>query len=220
MAISLHRPVILFLRIAERGAVAVLRVDPFAIIDQSGPGSGEAVSPIFMSGFIVLEMLARMSPDACLSLCCRIALVGVAISSAELLAIRREFGTCGVFNWRILRTCYFESEVPLAARAGPRLGVYAAVVAILAVRFSASAFYIVLPNSQLAPAALALAVAGTLYIHFRCVYGLDGSDQMGLIVTMTGLLAALPATLPRRPWGSGSSLANPAWPTPRPGSQS
>ena len=135
-----------------------------------------------------------MSPDACLSLCCRIALVGVAISSAELLAIRREFGTCGVFDWRILRTCYFlNPRSPLAARAWAATGSYAAVVAILAVRFSASAFYIVLPNSQLAPAALALAVAGTLYIHFRCVYGLDGSDQMGLIVTMTGLLAALPS---------------------------
>jgi hypothetical protein len=117
--------------------------------------------------------------------------VGVAISSAEYLTIRRDFRQEGVFAWRILssrpeivRLRHMRSVVDL-------LGSYKVFVALNWLRLGCCfALPFLLSTRTVAlPLLAALALSSVVFLA-RNIVGCDGSDQMGLVV-LVGLTVYL-----------------------------
>lgn len=117
---------------------------------------------------------------------------GVIVGSLELLQLRREFEAGGFYDGRVVRTdlpdmpaAWLEGAIAWAfhPRAFPVLAI---------VRAAAGAVMLIAPiETDLSGAAVWTAFLTTLLVHLRCQYGLDGSDQMLLIVLGSLSIAAI-----------------------------
>jgi hypothetical protein len=118
--------------------------------------------------------------------------VGLAISSLEYLAIRREFRADGLYSWPIVRTALLRRTPPpsidrlLGAIYGAR-----GVTLLLGTRLTAAVgLLLATPASAGFSVAAAILVVSHLTFSARQVFGDDGSDQMNSILAVTVFLCA------------------------------
>jgi hypothetical protein len=145
----------------------------------------------------VFDAFFSTNSYSCLRTCCLLALWGTVVSSLELLSNRKEFQCGGVFDWSVLNTCYFLNERRLVVHVIFRImdSYQATIFAVLA-RIVGATFFVACDSHLVAMLSLIAVVLGTLFLHFRCVYGLDGADQMGLIVIATVALCEIGDRMP------------------------
>jgi hypothetical protein len=112
-----------------------------------------------------------------------LASTGVVIASVELLALREEFDAGGLFSWDVLRT---GSRATLSiGTGGPRRWIAHSlfVPAVAGARASAGLILICFSdNYALSTASVFAIIASSIVMHWRAPLGLDGSDQMSLII--------------------------------------
>lgn len=124
-------------------------------------------------------------------------IAGLSVSTLEFLSIAANFGSSGVYSWRILQ---LRPSVPRGARLGPLVDALfdeQGMRALLVVRLTALTLTVVAPlGSWLFSLAIALLVANTFVFTWRREYGDDGSDQMSTIVLVTLLLTVGPHSTP------------------------
>jgi hypothetical protein len=114
--------------------------------------------------------------------------VGVAIQSLEILAQRRVFSTDGLYNWDVLSTtARFTTVDPLGVILGYAFR-YETFVAMALVQLAVAIAVLSGQFSAWSLTLCGLLFSGHLLFVFRNHYGLDGSDQMMLLV-LAGLLA-------------------------------
>jgi hypothetical protein len=113
----------------------------------------------------------------------RIAMVGILVNGAEWLSRWR--ANVRFFRWDLLQTRLPRSGAALERLGGERVFAAGVVVGMVA-SVGAS---LPITHDELALAALAIATIGSLsFLHLRCSFGFDGSDQMQVIV-WSGLAA-------------------------------
>jgi uncharacterized membrane protein (DUF485 family) len=109
--------------------------------------------------------------------------VGCLIASLELLAIKWEFGTAGLFSWNVLRTL---SRATLRLGAGKSNAVISHpgfVPAITGVRALAVVTLILFGNyHELSTACIIVVIAASVFMYWRAPLGMDGSDQMSILI--------------------------------------
>jgi hypothetical protein len=116
-----------------------------------------------------------------------LASIGVVISSAEYLCIRREFRNEGVLAWRI-----FGSRPEILRRRSllrPLAGLFceSGVVTLIVARLLAALGLLMQPSPGLmASILLATVTATSIAMSLRNIVGMDGADQMTVVV-FTGL---------------------------------
>lgn len=127
-----------------------------------------------------------LSLEFALTLTTRLAGVAVAISSAELLWRRAHLEEGGLLDWGPRRRSPRRGDFELRAlllSARP-------FVWVMALRLSSACVLVIMPNpAVLRVICVAVVVVSTLLFHFRNPYGLDGADQMALVVFGALLLA-------------------------------
>jgi len=119
------------------------------------------------------------------------------VSTLEYWVIAREFGTAGVYSWRILQ---LRPGVPRGTPIGALMGglfAEAGMRGLLLLRLLALAWIVATPLGRWPfSAGMALLVATTLILTWRRLFGDDGSDQMNMIVLITLLLCVGPQSTP------------------------
>jgi hypothetical protein len=114
--------------------------------------------------------------------------IGLILSSLEWLRLRHEFGSMGIFDWKVvsLRHRFSPStDGVLRKLAGP-VGVELA----LGIRALAACWCLAFPLADLR-IPLGILVATNLFMQFRCKYGLEGSDQMLSLISISLWIGAL-----------------------------
>jgi len=144
-------------------------------------------------------MLDALPPqDLALRATISIVAIGTAITSLESLYLQRDFRAGGIFCWRILQTrSLIEAKGPIARlldhlMQGP---VFTGLVA----SEGAAAIGLLFTGScnACSLAVLTLIVLSLLIRHSRAPYGLDGSDQMSLLLFVSLWLRSIQ---PSNPW--------------------
>lgn len=111
---------------------------------------------------------------------------GGLISSLELLAGRREFREDGLFAWEVLRSVGMTADDGRLSRLLASLLRYPNVLVVFGLRAVAFASVGILaltrPPGPAFVGALGLAFFTGLLFQFRTPYGLDGSDQVSMVV--------------------------------------
>lgn len=132
-----------------------------------------------------------MSPGEPLWWCAVIAGTGACVTAGEALLGRRDLGRGGLFDWACARTDYLtairrsRTSSWLASDAATSLILGARLPALLAVASGA-------PVAQ--PIGLAVLLTSVIWFHVRCPLGLDGADQMTLLVlAATSVASAVPS---------------------------
>jgi hypothetical protein len=138
-----------------------------------------------------------MTPLETASIMAAIGAVGVAIDSAEMLAIRHAFGQDGIYSFELLRTGrYFFLEGPLAKPLG-NLMAFPGVLVLPILQLICAATLLALPFADpqtyrwLGVIACSGILAARMLLYARNVFGQDGSDQMLLVVHMSALVVYL-----------------------------
>jgi hypothetical protein len=112
-----------------------------------------------------------------------LASIGVFIASLELLTLKAEFEDRGLFSWDVLRTV---SRATLSVGTGrPRQLISHPffVPAVTGARALAALFLIFFSNRYaLGTACVFVIMAASIVMYWRAPLGLDGSDQMSLII--------------------------------------
>jgi hypothetical protein len=117
--------------------------------------------------------------------------MGVLVTSLEYLALHRHYGPGGVFSWNVYSLTYRWTAEGGVARTLQRVFSARGFLGLSAVRAACAALLLLVPalgSGERALLLFILVLSGFL-LHLRSIYGLDGSDQMTLFVSM-GLFAA------------------------------
>lgn len=132
----------------------------------------------------MFELFSRMDwvADAAASLAC----VAVVIDSLEVVANRREYAADGIYNHEVLRTSYAWMLEGVPAALLGSLFRYPNYLGLVGVQLLAAVLLLSHLLPALAPALVILLLCCRLLSHLRNQYGLDGSDQM-LVVVLGGL---------------------------------
>lgn len=111
--------------------------------------------------------------------------VGVFISSLEYLAIHKEFKNHGIFSWKIFssRNEFLNGWVPW--QKFNFLFGYRAFIIMHALRIACVLLLPFINDHFLKILLLGFLVISSLLFFFRSIVGLDGADQMSLIITIT-----------------------------------
>jgi hypothetical protein len=144
-----------------------------------------------------------MSPPQAVQQVLYFAAIGAFVASAELLRLKSAFAAGGLLNWGILRTdgSWRPQWLCMLDVVFDTPGLYC----LLLTRAGASIMLLVVPyQSATGLLALLLVVSTSIFAHARSTYGLDGSDQMMLIVFTS---VTLGATLSPDETGQRLSLA-------------
>jgi len=108
---------------------------------------------------------------------------GCLIASLELVAIKWDFGASGLFSWQVLRTL---SRATLRARAGKSNTVISHASFLPAVAGVRALSVVILIFGghcySLSTACVLVVIAASILIYWRAPLGMDGSDQMSLLV--------------------------------------
>ncbi len=140
-----------------------------------------------------------MSVQSALVLIGMIAAVGIVVDSLEQIAQRETLSESGVFAFSVLRTGWRPFVDGPMARPLSWLMAYPRVLAVLALQMGGALLLLVLPLADdglrqvLGIAGFALVVVSRMLIYARNQMGLDGSDQMFLVVSTAGLIGWLGA---------------------------
>ena len=131
--------------------------------------------------------------DSALTGVARLSSVGILLSTGEYLALRHEFLPFGLFDWRILSS---NRRRKVTSRYVPQLLIGSGALPALLLRFAASLALFVLGFQRSAVGLLVLSVIGitTLFVNYRLRLGLDGSDQMLTLLSITLWIASLGRT--------------------------
>jgi hypothetical protein len=108
--------------------------------------------------------------------------IGLVLSSLEWLRLHHEFGNKGIFDWKVVSLRHrFNPLIDAVLRriAGP-----VSVELVLSLRTLAACWCLVCPLGDLR-IPLSVLVITNLLIHFRCKYGLEGSDQMLTLLSVS-----------------------------------
>jgi hypothetical protein len=110
---------------------------------------------------------------------------GVFISSLEYLAIHKEFKMNGIFSWKIFssRNEFLNSWIP-SQKLNFLFG-YRAFIMMHALRIACVLLLPFIPDHFFKIFLLGILAISSLLFSFRSVVGLDGADQMNLIITIT-----------------------------------
>ncbi len=124
-----------------------------------------------------------MDPEITYALIVILASIGVFIASVELLTLQEEFEDGGLFSWDVLRTV---SRATLSVGTGrPRQLISHPffVPAVTGARALAALILIFFSNNYVLSTACVFAIiAASIVMSWRAPLGLDGSDQMSLII--------------------------------------
>jgi len=139
-----------------------------------------------------------------------ISAIGVLIDSAELLVIRAQLGSGGIYDWHVLRTTQPSFDHLPSARLFDRIFAYPHVLALPVVQIIAAATLVTIPvvggPGAVGAVAAGVILAARMLLYARNQYGQDGSDQM-ILVVMWACSSPRPPTItrwPPSPW--------PTWP--------
>jgi hypothetical protein len=137
-----------------------------------------------------------MNPQSVALWCAAPLAIGVSVDSLELLADRRQLQEGGLYGYSVLAT---GRPITLWGPLAPALGTvfrYPAVLSLAAAQMAAAAVLIVAASvhtsAWFVPAGLAAAaiLGARMLLYLRNQLGLDGADQMTLVVA-TGVAVAL-----------------------------
>jgi hypothetical protein len=124
-----------------------------------------------------------MDQDSTYALIVMLASTGIFIASVEFLTLKGDFADGGLFSWQVLRTI---SKATLSVGTGrPRrlISHPSFVPAVIGTRTLAALILIVLGNNHaLSTACVFAVVAASMLMYWRAPLGLDGSDQMSIII--------------------------------------
>lgn len=111
--------------------------------------------------------------------------VGIFISSLEYLAIHKEFKINGIFSWKIFssRNEFLNSWLPWQ-KINFLFG-YRAFIVMHALRIASVLLLPFIPDNFYKILLLGFLAISSLLFSFRSIVGLDGADQMNLIITIT-----------------------------------
>lgn len=121
-----------------------------------------------------------------------LALIGILISSLELLYNWETYKDDELFSWKII------SSTKMTQRKGV-LNIlsfflkYPNFLGVLSIRIVAILFTFILGNT-LETFLIAIIIITTLFINYRSIYGQDGSDQMSSIILVTLLIYSIDPT--------------------------
>lgn len=131
-------------------------------------------------------------PSVALGLTERLAAVGTALASVELLARPRALGKDGLLSWSVARLRSVTLAVGRPAHVLDQIFAPPGVHALACARALAAALVLVTPTGSAASAhGLAVCAGITLLLMLRTPYGNDGADQMLLLVLVSSALARL-----------------------------
>ena len=123
-----------------------------------------------------------MEPNALLRVTQILISIGVAVLALETLAERRLFSSAGLYAWNVLSTNIWWTQRGVGRAALNALLRYPGFLILISLQLAAALMLL----SGLFPGWAVAAVAVMLAVHllflFRNQYGLDGSDQMMLLV--------------------------------------
>ena len=127
--------------------------------------------------------MTAVSADTAYALIVILASVGVLISSMELFTLRKEFEAGGLFSWYVLQTISRATLTVGRGRSSRLVSHPVFVPAIMGARaLAALALIFFSKNQALGTVCVLGVIAVSLIMHFRAPLGLDGSDQMSLII--------------------------------------
>ncbi len=120
--------------------------------------------------------------------------VGVIVSSLEFLRARAHYRSGGLLSWEVLRYRLALTARPVPGELTERMFSDTGLTAIVAARIAGAAILLA-PAVWLGEpwriAGLGLALLATLLLYLRSPYGLDGADQMMLIVLVGAFVSHL-----------------------------
>ena len=124
-----------------------------------------------------------MDLDAAYTLVIALASISVLIGSVELIIIRAEFEDSGLFGWAVLRTLS-KFSLTVGADRVQRLISHRLFVPLIAGGRASAALALIFLGDRLtlSAACVLFIVAATVLLYWRSPVGLDGSDQMTLII--------------------------------------
>lgn len=127
--------------------------------------------------------MTSVSPDTAYALIVILASAGVLISSMELLTLKKEFEAGGLFSWYVLRTISRATLTVGTGRSSRLVSHSFFVPAVMGARtLAALALIFFNKNQALGIVGVFGVIAASFIMHFRAPLGLDGSDQMSLII--------------------------------------
>jgi hypothetical protein len=116
-----------------------------------------------------------------------VASMGVVIDCLEVLVNRREYAPGGIYNHEVLRTSHRWMLQGPSAAVLDGLFRYPNYLGLVGVQLAAALLLFTQLSPALAPALIALILGCRLLTHLRNQFGLDGSDQM-LVMVFGGLM--------------------------------
>ncbi|MFB9314020.1 hypothetical protein [Nocardioides plantarum] len=140
-------------------------------------------------------MSSYLTLDQAFQLTALVGSLGVGVASLEFLTTYRSYAAGGLYSWAIAGERQFLVRRPLVWRIGNRLLDTPGVWFLLGLRLLSAAWVAcaVVVDGSIPPVGAALLLLTSLAVSFRHSYGLDGSDQMSLIiVTATAVYAWSP----------------------------
>ena len=124
-----------------------------------------------------------MDPDITYTVIVILTSIGVFIASVELLTLKGEFEDGGLFSWGVLRTISRATLSVGTGRCNQVISHPYFVPAVTGARALAALILIFVTNNDALSTACAIAViAASIVMYWRAPLGLDGSDQMSLII--------------------------------------
>jgi hypothetical protein len=137
-------------------------------------------------------MLESLDQPTAILLTKRIAAVGAFLASAEILAVHAEYRDGGLFSWQVMQVEYVPRPGRLLSRVLNAIMGSRAFTTITVSRTLAAATLVIVPNDEtISLVCITILVASTLQFHLRCPYGLDGADQMLLLILVALLVQSL-----------------------------
>ncbi|HEU4679968.1 MAG TPA: hypothetical protein VFS35_10635, partial [Terrimicrobiaceae bacterium] len=121
-----------------------------------------------------------------------LASIGVFIASVEILALKGEFEDGGLFSWDVLRTISRATLSIGTGRPGQFISHPFFVPAVAGAKALAALLLILFGNnSALSTACVFAIIAASIVMYWRAPIGLDGSDQMSLLMFVAVAIAKL-----------------------------
>lgn len=116
--------------------------------------------------------------------------VNLIVSNSQLLSIRERYSSHGLFDWKILRCRDVFLKFPRLLKLSNLLFDFPGIVCMIIVNIVLSTTLFVLAiNSQPFLTILVILILIKLIYHLRNLYGIEGSDQVTLIVLISLAIA-------------------------------
>ena len=123
------------------------------------------------------------NPMAFLSATCVVAAIGVLVSSLEMLAVRRHYGSGGLFSWEFHKARLSASGKRRLSGVGGVLFEHPGVLLLFVVRIlAACSIPFILTNRVYLPAAAAVIAVVSMLLTVRGTDGRNGADEMCTII--------------------------------------